>query len=589
MTRNKILLIFRLVISAIGVSEGRIHQETIIEYIKEITATNQQKSIILVYNEPSAFEDFSTILYGLHLPSFNIYLRDLKKFNGKYNDGYDIKMTYEESKLFFVFMKNLGDIYAELSLMRKIYFWRDRDRVVVFVNGNYSLPALKASFLFCYQFYVVNIVFAFVGDKIEAFSYNPFSKDYSLRTEHPRNFFPDNFQTLYGYRLRVSMFPSVINHLEENEFHGADGHMARIIASQLNATYTYIPTRPSDRAPVLTQYDDVAERIADVGLTTRYVKLNFENLIEKTYPHDRDDLTCLIPKIHVKKFTGMHSLLPDSVWFLSLATSLLFFLYVLAELLLNGRKLDVVNVALTILLLLVNKPVTETRYLNFRAALIFYLTFCVFLNTLIVCRLTSIFTAPAHFQGIETVTELAETDYEILTIDRFEDLLNASLGPNLRDKILPRLNLIKEPEYLERIRKCRNVVFILKDHLANYAQIQKENYPNGVQFYRVMRERILPALSCYIVSYGSPFLKRVDELVRRIMEAGIYDYWKMKTWQRLGVGNEFRFNKNSYGNEVAVSLDDVATGVQILVFGLGTSFLVFLLEMLAIKLFKSFD
>lgn len=576
MTQSRmLLLIFRLVIS-IGLTGGIQH-----EFIKEITAASEQRSLILIYDNASVFRDFSA---SLDLPSYNIYLPEVNKFNGEYDGRYDIRVTFEESKLYFVFLNELDDFYSVLPAIRRIYFWRDRDRVVVVIGENYNGSDLKPIFLFCFQFYIINIAFAFLKDEIQIFSYNPFSGDYSLGLD-PRDLFPDKFRDLYGYQLKISMFPSVDNPSEKGVYQGRDGMMSRTISRHINATYTYVHPRVTGRAPVLNQYDDVAERVVHVGFNTRYVKFNFKNLIEKTYPHDRDDLACFTPKIRAQKFSGLTSLLSQTVWLLSLGVSLFFFAYVAADALIRRRRVDVVHILMTLLLLLFNKPVKERRNFNFRLALVSYLIFCFFLNTVMVCRLTSILTAPEPFRDIDTVKELAETDYEILTIDRFQELLNASLLANLKTKIFPRLTIIDEPQYLPEMRKCRNVVFICKDHLAHYARIQPDNYPNGVQFYRVMKEKILPTLSCYIVSYGSPFLARLDTLVSRIVESGINEYWKRKTWHKLGMHDRLRLSHDDYRS--GVSLADMWMGSQILLYGLGASFLVFLLEVASIKILNT--
>ncbi|EEZ98706.2 hypothetical protein TcasGA2_TC001246 [Tribolium castaneum] len=565
MPLKNIFVIFRLVIFAISLSQNKAQNEILRQYISEITSTNQQRTLVLIYNNVGTFRDFSSHFYGLALPVYNVYLGELRKFNGKYGEKYDIAVTYEESKLYFVVLNDLKQLYTALPLIRKIYFWRDRDRVVVLINEKFREQEAKATFRHCFQFYIINIVFVFVKDRIEPFTYNPFSG----RLATPGRFFPDKFRDLFGYNLKISMFPSVVNTFSNKTYHGRDGKMSLTIAHHINATYTYLRPRATPLAPVLNQYDDVAERVAEVGFNTRYVKFNFRNLIEKTYPHDRDDLACLIPQEYVQKF----GLLPAGVWGLSVAASAVFFCYVLVA----NRRFDVVNVLMTILLLLFNKPVKESRNFNFRLALISYLTFSAFLNTLIVCRLASIVTAPKYLAGIETVKELAGTEHRILTIDRFQELLNASLVPPLRAKILPRLTIIKEEQYLSEINKHRKIAFICKDHLANYAQIQKENYPNGIQFYRVMKERILPALSCYIVSYGSPFLTRFDSLIQRIVESGIHDYWKTKTWEKLGIHHQFRTNQDNYKGRVAEASLQIAQ--KVLLYGLGSAALAFLLEL----------
>lgn len=563
----------------ICMSESRLESTFLKVYINEIISTNEQRALVLIYNNLSIFQEFVTNFYALKLPLYNIYLPQLNKFNGKYGGKYDIRVTYEESKLHFVFLNKLKHLYTDLSVIRKIYFWRDRDKIIVFIKEKYEEKKSKAGFKFCFQFYITNIVFTYLGNGIKSYIYNPFNN--TILISKPQNFFENKFLNLYGYNLKISMFPSVVNIYDNNTYHGRDGLMSRAIAHHLNATYTYLHPRITSLAPVLNQYDDIAERVAEVGFNTRYIKFNFKNLIEKTYPHDRDDLTCLIPKKNLQEFLGFTSLLTETVWVLSLAASLFFFIYVVISLVLAKRRLDVINVVMMILLLLFNKPVKERRNFNFRLALISYLTFCAFLNTLIVCRLTSIVTAPKNRKEIETIKELADTTYPIVTIDRFQELLNASIVSTLREKILPRLKIIKEEQYLDEISKCKNVVFICKDHLASYAQIQNENFPNGIQFYQVMKERILPALSCYIVSYGSPFLSRFDSLIQRLVQSGIHDYWKKKTWNKLEIHKKAQTNNDDYSDTHSVAKASLNIASKILFYGFGISTIVFLIEIMS--------
>lgn len=108
-----------------------------------------------------------------------------------------------------------------------------------------------------------------------------------------------------------------------------------------------------------------------MAINSRMVKLQFENILEHTYPHDREDLGCLVPKspkqAEYKKFT---ILFPKLIWILLGSSMLMFILiwYFASEV--NQREF--IKAAVYVISMTVGNSVREQYGYKLRAVLISY-------------------------------------------------------------------------------------------------------------------------------------------------------------------------------------------------------------------------
>lgn len=565
-------------------------------YIENILKANECRSIIMAYcNYVDRINDIAKYLYQFGTPVYNINLKQVGKFNRKFNNKYNVEMTFEESKIYFIVINNLTTFNTTLDLSRKIYFWRSRDRIVVIVKHGYNsrfYNTIKSNFLHSFEHRIVNIVFVFLSNSdagdaiIQSYTYNQFTQNYLIYLDNNMfNIFPDKVANLNGFPIRISMFDNIVDAIPGNNmFMGRDGLMSSSIMDYINATAVYAYPKGHvnyglnyNRTYTTGTLDDVRNHVTDVAFNTRFLRLEFDNYVEGTYPHDRDDLSCLIPRQDHEDVKSFAVPLPLPVWMVSMLVLILFYLYII---ICSKRHRDnhvaVIDALFISSLIMLGKPIKELNIKYFRLAFLSYLTFSFFLLTVYQSKLTSVMTVKTKPIKIDTLEQLAETDFVIVTLRRYKVMLNVTLEPRIRNKIIPRIRTIPEEKLIAEIRKQKNQVIICKNHLARYGVAQKSNYQENGKFYRIMKESPFPSLCSYIVSYGSPFHAKFNVLIHRIVESGIQGFWKREIWHYLSVSGTLRVKRNHQKKKLSAM--NLLSAFRTFMAGAIVSTLVFLVE-----------
>lgn len=179
-----------------------------------------------------------------------------------------------------------------------------------------------------------------------------------------------------------------------------------------------------------------------MAINSRMVKLQFENILEPTYPHDREDLGCLVPKSpkqpEYKKFT---ILFPKLIWIL-LGTTMIFYTIIWYFGTVVGVR-EFLKILFDIIAITLGYPVSDQRGLKLRTILITYRFYIFLLLAAYQGVLTSVLTVPIQLPEINTLPDLEFSEIPIFIATRFKDMLKDNVGSTLTAKLVDRLTRVR--------------------------------------------------------------------------------------------------------------------------------------------------
>lgn len=186
------------------------------------------------------------------------------------------------------------------------------------------------------------------------------------------------------------------------------------------------------------------------------------------------------------------------------------------------------------------------------------------------CRLTSVLTISFVPSPPRTLERLWETtNYPIKTRPSFAVHLKGYVNHRLGNKLMKRAKGLERDIQIQEVMNCKKEIIICKRDIAKTAR-KKSLIRDGNICYRIMKEIFMPNVQVYIVPYGSPFLKRFDDIIHRLKTSGIFAQWE----KTPSVSRKDAINKEPY----KLSLDTLFIAFVVLGLGLLASTLVFIHE-----------
>ncbi|PSN55153.1 Ionotropic receptor [Blattella germanica] len=378
---------------------------------------------------------------------------------------------------------------------------------------------------------------------------------------------------LKGYPLRVSMFerrPTAMK-TASGEFSGVDGLVLRALAEYMN--FIPIIQEPKDG----TEYGylektnqtftgslgDILYNKADFSANTRFIKDYATPDIEFTSPVMFDNLCIIVPKAELLP----HWLAPFRAFtfqvfyviFLTYLTCSIIY-YTLKHSLATPISVseclfELFPVFLSLSVVRMPRSVSE------KSLLISCLAFGMIISALFQSRLVTVISKEDFAPDINTLEELAESGLSVGT--RSLNLLDES--PLLKNKLLL---LSTEDSVIGNIAFRRNIAGMTR---LSSAQIHVLEYLNndGSPQLHIVKECLRFYALAYVVEKGSPLLKRMNQILWRLIESGL-----IKRWTEESVF--FRGGANVSTLRV-FSLEDLQLAFLLLAGGLGIAVFIFVL------------
>lgn len=401
---------------------------------------------------------------------------------------------------------------------------------------------------------VLNAAVVFYSDSLYATSYNPFLPPESkLSIYEPfettiHSLFPDQTADLNGHPLVATAFYDEMAFMFDefsteypSRLNGTDGFFMALLIDLMNATLKIVS--PADRETIgeilngniTGTLGQLARREADIAANIRSFRLQeFKDIIETTIPTDRDDICILVPRPgKVTDIANIFRAFDGLPWLcIALAIPIFSITYWLIYIAMPHHHLvkeTLVSVFFRVCgwnLGQASDPIP--RHWLKRILIGTWLLYCFFIIALYQGKLSGTLIIPKDKPDIASFRELMETDFKILSLSRFNRQIRAYFDQERfhgkYDRLKSRLVDVDDETYLTEIRRHnQSIAFAHKSHVnAYHRRLYREQ--NEV-IYSHMKKCPVPYVAVYGLKAGSPYKGRIDFILRRAQEGGLYEKW----------------------------------------------------------------
>ncbi len=358
-------------------------------------------------------------------------------------------------------------------------------------------------------------------------TYNPFTKrNIRMATDvYTRNeLFIEKDRNVFGYPMLITRYKSVLGKykvLKGTKSLGLNlnSFVPRIVTDVMNATLIL-------SEPYVNKIDLKQMANADLLVNSRVYSplMSKQRYIEPTIAIKRDDICVLVP---FKRFRPMlesiYLTLQPMVWICAMVASVVT-LSLIVILKWEGHYLNTRNRAVR--LNFFGNKLKLPGALAPRWIIMNWILYCVIITCVFQSALYQGVTKEGRDPQITTVVDLIKSKYEVLINDVYyrvahENLKNSPIVGNFRivdtkdflDKVFSK-NL--DYAYIEIERRTTHFAKIIEDHT--------------LPVYYTMRPCLHPQISTYYVRRGSPFLNRINWIIRQLQENGFFTYWERKLY-----------------------------------------------------------
>lgn len=431
------------------------------------------------------------------------------------------------------------------------------------------------------KFQVSNMVFlTYNNRKNYVHIYLPFEQSFqslTLSEFRSQKFTNKPITKLNGHVLKISMFvrnPTAVRTNESKAFSGVDGNLLVELSKTMNFTadishspdhFFYGQTLPNGSAT--GALGAVINRDVDLATNGRFIVAQVYDCVEFTVPYDNDKICVIAPKSEeIPHWAEIFHSFKRKV--------LMLFLVVIGLSVLIWYKLSKTGnrAWIEIFSIFINVPVKMVLTPQRKIFLTFLLQFLVIINGVFQGNLIKSFSAVSYYPDINTLEELDRSGLKILTSLGVFNNNESDLFKSLQSKVID-INA----SAIERVAYWKNIMALERKNDAN---LFKSVYvsSDGTPLIHVVPECPISYHLGFIVNEGSPYLPRLNQLIRRMFESGLTKKWYSDISQKIIIKRRFNKHDVKENRRVSFSLYDMQLVFLTLILGLTSSFIVFVCE-----------
>lgn len=398
--------------------------------------------------------------------------------------------------------------------------------------------------------------------------------------------------------LHVSLFPEEVRAIMNvsPKITGPDADFAYLLAENLNGTLiVHSPPdaleygNPTSAHNASGSLGQVMRREVDISLNSRFMRFDLfreNNIVEPTNNIGRDEMCVIAP---LPQFMPpLHNLLYSldaTVWTLTFVVIFPFTFLLHWATAIQSHRVDSDFRHFHLLDALrsyFNQTLTRLPSTSMlRCIIILWITYCFIMTNIFQSCLTSTFTVKILEKEIHNIDDLIKSDLSIIAAVDYGRLISRYFegGPLTgRGKLLEKMRLVEWAEYNKMIDDNNtHYAYVNKHHLTVFYANAKIR--DGLPMYRAIKECPVPFLACYIVPFGSPLLGRLNTIIGRLEQSGIFRYWE----RRVNADPLRAPIVRKSGQPEPIQLKQMFS-FYFLFAGLLASFVVFLLELCRIRM-----
>lgn len=494
--------------------------------------------------------------------------------------------------------------------------------IIPSININQLLENIFTQF---WQYHILNVVIIYQSydnnnDKqqqiISMITYSPFTDNFLINL--PTNItgyehiFWDKAKNLNGHPLRVSLFAELTRAVfhANGELTGTDGFITKAITDKMNASLILLP--PTDgydigeflkNGSVIGSLAQIVDHHVDVSFNTRFLRLaQFQGKVQITITNGRDDICILVAKAgyasNINNIFRTFSLIVWLLTFISLISITFSYTIINYSIEIENNNNNSNNYWLLSIMCrrigaiffdfyswnLAQPIVKLPKYWSSKIIIGIWIIYGLLITSSYQGNLTSNLISRPTLPEINTIRQLEQSSYVVLTFGRYVDLLQNFLNQTggTYNSLKKRIRSVKKSEMSKLIAENNiNYAYANKFHINQYQSNLKEHIRRGRPIYYNMKECPVPYLVAYAVVYGSPYLQRINQLLRQLQESGLMVYWDEKS---KGDHSKNGGPRSTDGEPVALTLDHVQSAFYILFLGLILALIIFFSELFRYKM-----
>lgn len=271
----------------------------------------------------------------------------------------------------------------------------------------------------------------------------------------------------------------------------------------------------------------------DIGFNMRLYRLSqFERRLEATYINGRDDICLLVPRYGAStNFANIFRPFQKFVW---LAICLAVPCYTLAYYFLRPpdqqKKHSFFYYYVQFFSYTIQQQMVLVSKLNHRRFLIaIWITYAMFISSMYQSKLSGTLIIPKDRQSIDTFDQLAKSDLQILTFERYaRQMIEVFYDPKYGgayEPLVERLINVSIGKFSRKITDFnRSMAFTNKFHINMHLQFKHKLH--GEVFYHRMKQCPVPYIGVYGLKYGTPYKARINFILRQAQESGLMQKWE---------------------------------------------------------------
>jgi hypothetical protein len=368
---------------------------------------------------------------------------------------------------------------------------------------------------------------------------------------------------------------------------GEDGILLLVLAKHMNITP--IIQMPKDKTDmsflrpdgvVTGSTGDIIYDRADISFNSRFLRYDYINDVDFTYPHDKEGFCIIVPKAeripeYLCLFLPFHPVLWLACGVSIIVTATFWYL---TKLKVTGRA-SYIHILINTCAVFLSVPLRlNTFHKHGRMFFFAWMYSSMVLTALYKSSLTTYLLIPQFYEDIDTLQDFDDSGLTLVMFPGIkESVLLNPLNP-LRVRLSKKTTITTQ-----NFSACLHNVTRYKDrgcafnHLsADWTVRQEQYFSDGVPQLHLVRECLSWYAEAYEVRRDSPFLPYFDTVISRVTESGLTKKWRDDV-QSAVIAKERRMYDASNQN-VILRLMHFQAAFFTLTIGLLISMFVFLWE-----------
>lgn len=325
--------------------------------------------------------------------------------------------------------------------------------------------------------------------------------------------------------------------------------------------------------------------------TRIYSKDWMENFVEIMYPYYRNDFVILVPKSGQRSnFYNLFRIYTEAVW-ISLILAIILMILVLK--LFQWVSSTWSQSCIIIFQSFIGDAINTAKNNN-RLIIGSWILYSFFITHTFTGKLVSRLVEPLYRDDLTTIQELQESGMTVIAHERFPDIFKAYVEKEFYQQVIPMLTLVNDSQFFNYLYSNKSktalvtVIFMADFYIHNtYDKL------NGRPTFNKIKDPLTEIPKVYIIKQGSQFLGRINSLITRCIEAGLYQYWDFNSVTSLT--NEGQVFDEAVSDDwddeeeikIVLTIEHLQSAFYLWSFGIFLGFIAFCMELLWFRCYSA--